>query len=290
MGKLKKFKLNQNLHSTESTKMLNDMIDEINKANNLSIGGSGYIRKTPKGNQIIIPKKKSKATSGGSSGDNVGGKTLRRAVCIEDAPDGNEITAYLYDSSGLEVESTITVFCNISNGQIAQVDHATPANVEVGDTFTLTVALDAGGYDSVSYVATNTSVSTVCYNLALLWNAEVVAEFARVSAASLGPYVRLTADTPGESFDVTGSAVNGGALDTQTLTVVTQTANSAFGDLSKATPRLKDSDDIFITKSNYYIDCYLGGCTADPSIGYEVETRWVCVAQFASTENCVCNS
>ena len=286
--RLRRFRLNENPKSTEYTKKLNEMIDAVNKANNLSLnvqGARGTVISNPNGNTLnVVFPKKSTFNMGGGVNDGVGGKTVRRAICTEDAPSGNVIIAYLYNSDGEEIEETIDVLCNISNGRIAQVDHATPANIEIGDIFRLYVELDAGGTDYAEFVATDTTVTNVAYGLASAWNAEAGAEFARVTAQGTSQYCRLTADTDGESFTVTGTATNGGATDDQTLTVATQTNNNATGDLDQATPRLKNGDDMIITKSNYYID------SDDPSIGFETQTKWVCVSNFAATENCVCNT
>lgn len=291
--KLKKFRLNENPRSTDYTKKLNEIIDAVNKANNISLtvqGARGSVISNPRGHALNVVIPKQTLGKGGGGGDDVGGKTVRRATCTEDAPSGNEITCNLFDSDGIEITTgvegedyNIPIWCLISNGRIAKVAHATPGSVDPGDTFRLTVALDAGGEDYVEYTATNTSPNTVSSNLVTLWNAEVGAEFARVTAQYLGVYLRLTADVPGEDFDITGSSVGG------TLDVVTITDNSAFGNLNTATPLLTDGDDMFVTKSNYYIDCAEEECE-DPSIGFETQTKWVCVSNFAATENCDCDT
>lgn len=269
MGKLEKFRNKENPLSTKFTQKLNAVVDATEKANNLTVtakGMKGHIKKSPKGNQIVLSASKAKPGGGG-------GSTVRRFITTEDAPAGNEIICNKFDSAGVEittgVEGTdynIPVICNISNGKIAQVDHATPADIEIGDIFTLTVELDAGGNDSVDFVASAATVTNVTNGLATAWNNEVGAEFARVSAQGTSQYLRLTADTDGEPFTVTGSATDGGGADDQTLTMATITENNSTGDLSIATPRLKDRDEIFAIKL----------------------TNWVCVSNFAATEDCTC--
>lgn len=278
--KLKKFRLNQNLRSTKSIKMLNDMVAGINKANNINLrvtGGTGGARETFQGHNLTVRVPTRVGSTGG------GGAFLQRATCIEDAPTGNVIQAHLYDSAGDEIETPIDVVCNISGGEIAQVDLATPGDIDIGDTFKLTVELDAGGTDFVEYTAINTSVTTVSFGLASLWNAKVEPEFARVTAQGTSSFCRLSADTPGEAFEVTGSSVGG------TLEVETSTENVLLGNLDTAMPRLKNGNDIFISKSNYLIDCDIEECL-DPSTGFEVETRFVCVSNFQASEECACTT
>lgn len=292
--KLTKFKLNENPLSTGFTNKLNSMIDQIERANNLTMtlkggGVRGGITHNPKNHSIAItiPNKNIAEESGGG-----GGSTIQRMVCAEDAPTGNEILCNFYDSNGEEittgtegVDYNVPVWCNISNGEVTKVAHATPGTVNIGDTFRLTVALDAGGTDYVEYTATNTSALTVSSNLTSLWNAEVGAEFARVTATYMGSYVRLTADNPGEDFDITGSSVG------STLTMTTITENSAYGNLNTAVPRLNDGDDIMVTTAKYYVECTTEDC-GDPSAGidFEVETRYTCLSNFNSTEQCICSS
>jgi len=283
--KLRKFRDGENPRSSSYKDNLNALVNAVNKALNLSLkvrGGRGTIIETHKSKQldIVIPKKN--LASGGGGG---GGSTIKRMITTEAAPTDNTILCNFYDSDGIEittgtpgVDYNIPVWCNISNGEVQKVAHATPTDVNIGDTFRLTVALDAGGTDYVEYTATNTSAFTVSSNLTSLWNAEVGAEFARVTASYQGSYVRLTADNAGEDFDITGSSVGG------TLTVTTITANNAFGSLSTATPKLNNGDDIMVTTSTYYLG-------DNPSSGLpETETRYVCLSNFAATEQCICSS
>jgi hypothetical protein len=248
---------------------------------------SKVVRNGDVANILITAPKPISAAGGGGGGVPITGSGLARAKCLEDAPaDGNVIDCYLYDDNGAEIEVVVPVTCNISSGEIQQVDTATPANVEVDDIFSLIVALDAGGTDQIDYTATNTSISTVCANLASKWNLEAGAEFARVTAQSLGSHVRLTADTAGEPFTVTATAVDGGAgADTQTLTMATTTANSTDGLLTLAIPRLKENNDIFVTLSTVQGD----PDPENPSI-IPTETKYFCVTNFNAFEPCVCQT
>lgn len=103
---------------------------------------------------------------------------------------------------------------------VKQESRATPANVEVGDIFTLTI----NGRD-VDFTATAATVANVTAGLTAAWNAAgAPAEHQEITATDQTTYVELLGDTAGVPFTVTGSAVNGGATDDQTLTVTNPTA------------------------------------------------------------------
>ncbi len=90
---------------------------------------------------------------------------------------------------------------------LAQVWTATPADVEVGDVFKLTI----NGKIGVTYTAAAATVADVTAGLTAAWNASVVAEFAEITAADAGTHVTLTADTKGTPFWLTASTTNSAA-------------------------------------------------------------------------------
>ena len=104
---------------------------------------------------------------------------------------------------------------------VAQVITVTPANVEVGDVFTLTV-----NGTSVSYTAAAATVADVTAGLAAAWSASTLTEFIEATASDSGSAVVLTAATAGIPFEVSTSTVDGGGTDTQTLSAVTTTPSS----------------------------------------------------------------
>lgn len=90
----------------------------------------------------------------------------------------------------------------------------TPANVEVGDIFTLTCA-----GESVSFTATATSVANVTAGLVAAWNASTEPAHTEITATDNTTYLTLTHDTAGVDFDVTSSVTNSsGGTDDQVLT------------------------------------------------------------------------
>lgn len=112
---------------------------------------------------------------------------------------------------------------------ISQVVRATPANVEVGDVFQLSI-----GGKLVAYTAAAATVADVCAGLAAAWNASPVAEHAEVTAADMTSYVQLTGDRPGTPFTLIASMANGGASNTQTLLLTTTRAASGPNDWNTA--------------------------------------------------------
>lgn len=99
---------------------------------------------------------------------------------------------------------------------VTQVATATPANVEAGDVFTLTI-----NGKSVDYTATTTVLADVVAGLVSAVNFSVIPEFQEITASDAATHVVLTADTSGKPFTVSGSATDGGGTDTQTLTIAT---------------------------------------------------------------------
>lgn len=95
---------------------------------------------------------------------------------------------------------------------VAQVWKITPANVEAGDEFILTI-----NGKSVSFVATDTLVATVVAGLVAAVDASELEEFAELEAADLSDYLTLTAVEEGQPFIVTASTVSG--VDGGTITI-----------------------------------------------------------------------
>ncbi len=112
---------------------------------------------------------------------------------------------------------------------VAKQKTATPANVGVGDIFTLTI-----NGKSVSFTAAAATVANVTAGLTTAWNTSTIAEFMEVTATDMTTHVLLTADTAGNDFEVTSSTTDGNASNTQTLTMATTVANSSPTDISVA--------------------------------------------------------
>ena len=105
--------------------------------------------------------------------------------------------------------------------EVAEVKTVTPANVGVGDIFTLAI-----NGKTIAYTATVNTVANVTAGITALWNASVIPEFAEITAADANTAVTLTHNTPGVPFTVTGTTTDGNSSNTQTLTVNTTTAAS----------------------------------------------------------------
>lgn len=113
---------------------------------------------------------------------------------------------------------------------VAQVDTATPANVEVDDIFYLKV----DGTTMATFTATAATVANVTDGLTTAWNAATHPYATAITATDSTTHVTLTADTPGCPFTVTADEANGGGTDDQTLTMATPTANSGPNDWDTA--------------------------------------------------------
>lgn len=113
---------------------------------------------------------------------------------------------------------------------VAQVTPVTPANVEIGDVFMLTI-----NNKSVSFTAAAATVANVTAGLVAAWNASTEPEFAEITASDETTRIDLTADTAGKPFTVTATATDGGGTDDQTLTVgAASTTNSGPNDWGTA--------------------------------------------------------
>jgi len=117
---------------------------------------------------------------------------------------------------------------------VARVDKFTPASVEIGDIFTLTVTGLDGTTHSISFTATVATVANVTAGLTAAWNASTNALCTPITASGQTTYMQLTADTAGNGFNVTASTTNGGAVNDQTLTKAAVTANAGPKDWSSA--------------------------------------------------------
>lgn len=109
---------------------------------------------------------------------------------------------------------------------VAQVDTFTPANVEIGDIFTLTVTGLDGTTLAISYTAAAATVLDVTAGLDAAWNASLSTLCTGITALDNTTDLTLTADAEGTGFSVASTAVNGGATDDQTLTRAATTANA----------------------------------------------------------------
>lgn len=108
---------------------------------------------------------------------------------------------------------------------VAQVDHYTPANVGIGDTFTLTATGENGDIKAVSFTATAATVQNVVEGLMVAWNAETHYLCATVTATEDDTKVILTADTAGRPFYVDPSETDGDGLNNQTFTKLASVAS-----------------------------------------------------------------
>ena len=112
---------------------------------------------------------------------------------------------------------------------VAQVDTFTPANVDIGDIFTITLTNDAGYSYEITFTATAGTVQNVVTGLVA---AAVVAKalgykpWDAVTATDTATEVTVTADIAGEPFGQSTTATTGGGTDDQTLTRAAVTANS----------------------------------------------------------------
>jgi len=140
---------------------------------------------------------------------------------------------------------------------VAQVDTFTPADVEIGDIFTLTVTGLAGTSFAVSFTATVATVANVTAGLTAAWNAATDALCTPITAADNTTNLTLTADTAGVAFTVASTAVNGGATDDQTLARAATTKNEGPSDWSSvdnwdsgAVPGNAASQDVYIENTS----------------------------------------
>jgi len=108
---------------------------------------------------------------------------------------------------------------------VAQVDTFTPANVGIGNVFTLTVTGFDGTSHVISYTAAAATVADVTAGLTDAWNNSTNSLCTPITAADNTTDLTLTADTAGSAFQVASSATGG----TATFTRVATTANDGPG-------------------------------------------------------------
>jgi hypothetical protein len=115
----------------------------------------------------------------------------------------------------------LTTYSWINIAPVAQISHVTPANVEIGDTFGITLTI-AGVSHEITFVATAATVKNAAEGLqaaAAAAKAAATAPWTEVTATEDDLKVVLKADTAGTLFTLATSAVNvGGGTNTQTLT------------------------------------------------------------------------
>lgn len=96
---------------------LNELVRIVNSLNKICGDNFIKINRTSSGLSIGLNWSEVIKRIPSSSG---GGKDIRRAKVVEDAPAGNEIIANLYNSAGIEAtdgdDFNVTVYCNISGG------------------------------------------------------------------------------------------------------------------------------------------------------------------------------
>lgn len=101
---------------------------------------------------------------------------------------------------------------------VIQESRATPANVEIGDVFTLIV-----NQKEISYTATAATVANVTAGLVAAWALSTEPEHTELTVTDETTYVKIVG-AAGVPFTVTSSATDGGGANTQTLTMSTPTA------------------------------------------------------------------
>lgn len=98
---------------------------------------------------------------------------------------------------------------------VAQVVTVTIRQTSNGNTVTLT-----HGGKSVSATSAGTNTTTLMAALATAWNAEIIPQFAEITAEASTNTVVLTADNPGVPFDLTiAQSGTGGDEEVKTVTV-----------------------------------------------------------------------
>lgn len=130
--------------------------------------------------------------------------------------------------------------------QVAQVNTVTPANVNIGNTFTVTINGKA-----ITFTATAGTVANVTAGLYALLAARTEGEFTELTFLDSTTCVTITANTAGKPFTQTSSASGG----TATNTTATATASSGPNDVSiganwsgGAVP--SSSDDVIVDGDN----------------------------------------
>lgn len=121
---------------------------------------------------------------------------------------------------------------NPNNAEVKRIYSCVPANVETNDIFTLILNEDDGVQQSIPFTAVAATVKGVVEGLQAAWAASVNPQVKKYTATEDDTQVILTAVTAGVNPPVTGTAVNGGATDDQSLTITESTvgvSNKSYG-------------------------------------------------------------
>jgi hypothetical protein len=148
---------------------------------------------------------------------------------------------------------------------VAQVDHATPANVEIGDVFTMTLTDHNGNAKSLSFTATAATVQNVVEGLQPLADAETVAPWSQVTVTEDDTKLIVTAVTAGIPFTLTCTESDGGGTDDQTFTRSSSTAvagPSIFDDADNWGGSVPSAGDDIVIPSDLAVGIYGGDYTA----------------------------
>jgi hypothetical protein len=148
---------------------------------------------------------------------------------------------------------------------VAQVDHATPANVEIGDVFTMTLTDHNGNEKSLSFTATAATVQNVVEGLQTLADAETVAPWSQVTVTEDDTKLIVTAVTAGIPFTLTCTESDGGGTDDQTFTRSSSTAvagPSIFDDGDNWGGSVPAAGDDIVIPSDLSVGIYGGDYTS----------------------------
>lgn len=159
-----------------------------------------------------------------------------------------------------------------ANTEVARVYDVTPANVAIGDVFTLTATDDDGNTESVSFTATAATVANVTAGLTAAWNASTNPLIAKYTAADETTKLTLTATKAGVQPAISTSTTNGGGADTQTLTATESTVGVGNNNYDQTR---NWSTDALPTASD---DVILG--TGSVSIKYGLDQSSVAIGDF----------
>jgi hypothetical protein len=105
---------------------------------------------------------------------------------------------------------------------IAQVNTVTPANVNIGNLFNVTINSKV-----FTFTATDTLVATVVTGLAALLNANTDGDVTEMTFTDSTTHLTITANTPGVPFTQTSSASGGTATNTTATTTANKSPNDA---------------------------------------------------------------
>jgi len=130
-------------------------------------------------------------------------------------------------------QSHVTQSLGTTKYSTSQVTSVIPANVEIGDIFTLTY-----GAFVATFTATVATVANVVAGLTSDWNAT---QPDGIVAYDMGTELLLIAPSSAITFTVVGGATDGGGADTQTLSVAVTSPGGTAPDFGGAIGVTKDS-------------------------------------------------